>query len=295
MAVDPMDRVMRKMVVLSAGLHVLAVVLGGAWTHWRGPAPRFLPVTVVDLVGAGQPAPREPSPPAAEKESAPRPPPVRASKQPPPAAAGRPPAPAAKAPPSRARAPEPSPAPAVPDARTLSERIRSMREERAGSERVREAVGTLRREKDARSAIHRIGERVAHRVDLSGLRPAPAGKGPPQAGAVPGGAAGAGRVSPETLAYFRELDERIRSQWTVPDLAPPDSRNLIVQIRIMIEMDGKASNVRMEKSSGNSYFDDSVLRAIRKASPLPVPPEQLRGTEDHYEVGFRFFGSGEGS
>lgn len=170
-----------------------------------------------------------------------------------------------------------------------------MREERATSEQVREAVGTIRREKDARSAIHRIGERVARRVDLSGLRPAPAGKSPAQTGAVSGGAVGAGRVSPETLAYFRELDERIRSKWTVPDLALSDPRSLIVQIRITIEMDGKASNVRMEKSSGNSYFDDSVLRAIRKASPLPVPPEQLRGTEDHYEVGFRFFGSGEES
>jgi TonB family protein len=290
LALDPMDRVMRKMVVLSAGLHALGAVLGAGWTHWREPVPRFLPVAVVDLVGAGPSAPREPSPPAAaENGSALRPPPpAKASKAPQPAAA-------AKAPPARQRAQEPAPAPALPDARALSERIRSMREERATSEQVREAVGTIRRERDARSAIHRIGERVAHRVDLSGLRPAPAGTTPAQTGAVPGGAAGAGRVSPETLAYFRELDERIRSKWTVPDLAVADPGSLIVQIRITIEMDGKASNVRMERSSGNSYFDDSVLRAIRRASPLPVPPEQLRGAEDHYEVGFRFFGSGEGS
>jgi TonB family protein len=288
MAVDPMDRVMRKMVVLSVVLHAAAVVVGGAWTHLREPAPRFLPVAVVDLVGAGQPAPRQPAPPAAaEKPSAPQPAPASASKKPPPDAAAKTP------PPALARVPERAPAPAVPDARALSERIRSMREERAGAEQVREVVGTLRRERDARSAIHRIGERVAHRVDLSGLRPA--GTGPSQTAAVAGGSAGAGRVSPETLAYFRELDERIRSKWTLPDLALSDPRSLIVQIRITIEMDGKASNVRMEKSSGNSYFDDSVLRAIPKASPLPVPPEQLRGAEDHYEVGFRFFGSGEGA
>ena len=132
-------------------------------------------------------------------------------------------------------------------------------------------------------------------MDLSGLRPAPRAKTPAGTGAVIGGAAGTSRVPPETLAYFRELDERIRSNWTVPELAPSDSRNLIVQIRITIEQDGKVSNVRMEKTSANSYFDDSVLRAIHKASPLPVPPEQLRGTEDHYEIGFRFFGGGETS
>lgn len=289
LAVDPMDRVLRRMVVLSAGLHVVALVLCAAWTHWREPAPRFLPVAVVDLVGAGQLPAREPPPPAVEEKAAPRKaPPAEPAKKPSPASA-------AKAPPARKPAAATAPKPAVPDARALSERIKRMREERDTSDRVREAVGTIRREQEARSAINRIGERVAHRVDLSGLRPAAKGKDPAQTGAALGGAPGTGRVSPETLAYFRELDERIRSNWTVPELALSDSRSLIVQIRITIELHGKVSNVRMEKGSGNPYFDDSVLRAIRKASPLPVPPEQLRGTEDHYEVGFRFFGSGGGS
>jgi len=73
-----------------------------------------------------------------------------------------------------------------------------------------------------------------------------------------------------------------------------EKENLIVQLRIVIEQDGRVSLVRMEKTSGNSYFDDSVLRAINKASPLPIPPEQLRGGEDHYEVGFRFYSAGGG-
>lgn len=287
LAMDPMDRAMRRMIFLSAGLHLLGMVACAAWTAWHSPPARFIPVAVVDLVRGADFSPRHVSPPAAAREEPPSPPPAAPSKKRPAAA------------PSRA---EPSPAVAVkkapsreePDTLSLSERIRQLRERKASSERVREAVGMIRKQQEARTAVRRIGERVAHRVDLSGLRPEPKKASAP-AGASVGGAVAGRRVPPETLAYFHALDERIRENWTVPDLALSDSRSLIVRIRITIERDGTVTNVRMEKTSGNPYFDDSVLRAITKASPLPVPPEQLRGAEDHYEIGFRFFGGGENS
>ncbi len=47
------------------------------------------------------------------------------------------------------------------------------------------------------------------------------------------------------------------------------------------------TDVIVEASSGDKLFDEFVLRAIRNASPLPVPPEGLRGAEGDYEVGFR--------
>jgi TonB family protein len=168
-----------------------------------------------------------------------------------------------------------------------------MREERATSTQVREAVETIQREKAIKAAVRGIGERVAHRVDLSGVPPQSKGTArPPAAGGMPG-AAGTVRVPPEILAYARALDEKVRANWTVPELAQKDAGKLMVQVRITIEKDGKVSNVRMEKVSGNPYFDDSVRRAIQKARPLPIPPEQLRGGEDHYDVGFRFYGGEE--
>lgn len=279
---------MRRMILLSAGLHLLGVVACAAWMAWHTPRARFIPVAVVDLVGG----------PDFARQDAPSPVPAR--KEPLPAASSA--RPARKSPATSTSRTKPAntasvktrPAREAPDTLSLSERIRQLREKRESSEQVREAVGAIRKEREARTAVRRIGERVAHRVDLSGLRPEPK-KSPAPAGASIGGAEGSRRVPPETLAYFHALDERIRENWTVPDLALSDSRNLIVQIRITIEQDGKVTNVRMEKTSGNPYFDDSVLRAITKASPLPVPPEQLRGTEDHYEIGFRFFGGGEAS
>jgi colicin import membrane protein len=181
------------------------------------------------------------------------------------------------------------------EAREFSEKIRKMREERTTSTQVRAAVESIQREKAIRAAVRGIGERVAHRVDLSAVPPQAQGTAKSPATAGMPGATGTARVPPEILAYARALDEKVRANWTVPELAQREAGKLMVQVRITIEKDGRVSNVRMEKISPNPYFDDSVRRAIQKASPLPIPPEQLRGGEDHYEVGFRFYGGEENS
>jgi len=290
LALDPRDQLFRTMLVLSVSFHVVLFLVFVLWTGLSKPSPRFIPVAVVDLVGGLGPEPRPAAPearqPAAKEPSRGKAPVVPRAK----AARER------VAKPERVAKKEAPPAPRAgpQETRELSDRIRKMREEKASEENVREALGTIRKEKEARAAVGRMRERVAHRVDLSSLRPAPPGKALPAAGGALAGAAGSGRVPPEQLAYFRELDERIRENWIVPAVGRTDAGTRIVQIRITIEKDGKVTNVKMEKSSGNRFFDDSVLRAIGKASPLPVPPDQLRGTEDHYDVGFRFFESGGG-
>jgi colicin import membrane protein len=289
-----MEPIFRRMVAVSVALHVAALVLFSVWGALHAPPSRFLTVAVIDLVGgeafapppkaSGQPAEKPAPPPAAKttKEEGTR---------------KSPPARTAKAEKEKERGTKRKPVlPATRPMETesLAESIKRMREKKASGESVREAVVTIGREKAARSAIRQIGERVGRRIDLSAVRPAQK-KDSPSAPAGLAGAAGTARVPPEHLAYFRQLDEKVRSNWNVPALAVGEKEKLMVQIRIVIEIDGRVSQVRMEKTSGNPYFDDSVLRAIRKASPLPVPPEQLRGTEEYYEVGFRFYGAGEDS
>ena len=288
MAMEPKEPLFRRMLAFSVALHVVTLLTGALWVALRVPPVRIAPVAVVDLVGGGRFAPPAP---AAPPKAAPSPgktpeKPVASKPKAPPRTAAREKA----APPPKARAREAPPS----DAREFSERIRKMREERSTSTQVREAVETIQREKSIRAAVRGIGERVAHRVELSGVPPQ--AKGTAKAPAPPGmpGAAGTARVPPEILAYARALDEKVRANWTVPELAQKEAGKLMVQVRITIEKDGRVSNVRMEKVSSNPYFDDSVRRAIQKASPLPIPPEQLRGGEDHYDVGFRFYG-GEGN
>ena len=291
-AVTPMEPFFRRMIAVSATLHVAAFVLFSVWAALHAPPARSLSVAVVDLVGGEAFAPR---PEVRERPAERAAPPASAKPEKEKGITKTPPPRTAKAEKERGTEKKPVPSGSRPrDTESLAEHIKRMREKKGSAESVREAVGTIRREKEARSAVRQIGERVAHRIDLSAVRPAPRSASPvPPAGLA--GAAGDARVPPEHLAYFRQLDEKIRSNWTVPGLAMGEKENLMVQLRIVIEMTGQVSQVRMEKTSGNSYFDDSVLRAIKKASPLPVPPEQLRGAEDHYEIGFRFYGAGGGS
>ena len=283
MAMEPGDRLFRKMLGLSGALHAVTFVLGVAWLSLIPPAVRIAPIAVVDLVSGESFAPQ----PAGEAEKSP---PAETRRRTPETRAKVPTPPAVK----REKAP-PKAAPARDDSRAdvlaFSEKIVRMREEKAKRTRVQEAVEAIQREKAVRAAVKGIGERVAHRVDLSAIPPPAKGTVPPRGGGMTG-SPGAARVPPEILAYARALDEKVRANWTVPELAQKDVGGLIVQVRITIEKDGRVSNIRMEKDSGNPYFDDSVRRAIRKASPLPVPPDQLRGGEDHYDVGFRFFGGG---
>jgi colicin import membrane protein len=283
------------MLALSGVAHVGLVILALAFPSLFSTPVRLEPVAVVDLVGGGEfqrdlgKAPGPPPRPAREEE----PPKEAKASTPPPAPRGK----TAKAPPAR----KGSAPPAEPDGfstskrrasdvASLTERLRRMREDRAGAEAVRGAVEERRSEAAARAAVRGVKERVAHRVEA----PPPVrsvGHGPAGGGGG-GGAQGTVRLSPELLEYFRRLEESVRSSWVLPEALVRDAGKLVVELRIVIEKNGRVSGERIEKGSGNPYFDESVRRAIRKASPLPVPPEQLRGGEDHYEVGFRFHGSG---
>jgi colicin import membrane protein len=283
------------MLALSGAAHVGLVIVALAFPSLFGTPARLEPVTVVDLIGGGEflrdeeKHPGSPPQPAREKEEPPKG--ADASKIPP-APRGK----IAKSPPARkggAPAAEPdefaSSKRRAADAASLTDRLRRMREARAGSEAVREAVEERRTESAARAAVRSVGERVAHRIEA----PPPARSGARGAAGGGGGAQGTVRLSPELRDYFRRLEERVRSSWVLPGSLGRDAAKLVVELRIVIEKDGRVSEDRIGRGSGNIYFDESVQRAIRKASPLPVPPEQLRGGEDHYEVGFRFHGGAE--
>jgi colicin import membrane protein len=269
------------MLALSVAAHLVLAVTGLVVTPLLGTPLRLEPVAVVDLVGGGefrQEAAKPPGPPPAREAVKPAPLGRTASSHLPPATRGK-----------RATVVPDAFAPAkrqAADTASLNERLRKMREARAGSEAVRGAVEERRSEAAARAAVRSVGERVAHRIEA----PPPARPVARGAAGGGGGAQGSVRLSPELRDYFRRLEESVRSNWVLPGAMVRDAAKLIVELRIVIEKDGRVSEERIERGSGNPYFDDSVRRAIRKASPLPVPPEQLRGGEDHYEVGFRFHG-----
>jgi colicin import membrane protein len=96
------------------------------------------------------------------------------------------------------------------------------------------------------------------------------------------GRAGAGqRMDP----YYAEIWSKIRRQWSLPQgILPKGNIETVVNAKIL--RSGAVMDVGFERRSGNRYFDDSALRAVKKASPLPPLPEWIRGNS--IEIGIRF-------
>ena len=89
---------------------------------------------------------------------------------------------------------------------------------------------------------------------------------------VGGSGMGGGVVRPpEFFTYEKIVRSRIKEAWRWYD----SNSSLITVIAFEIESDGVIKNVRLVKSSGDTSYDDSVVRAAVKASPLPPPPPSV--------------------
>jgi colicin import membrane protein len=104
-----------------------------------------------------------------------------------------------------------------------------------------------------------------------------------------GGVARSG-VSKKTLElldiYNAEIWHRIQKNWAFSEEMVQGRTDLEATIIVKIMRGGEIRDIWFEKRSGNSYFDDSVLKAVKKSDPLPPLPEGYLGP--FYDVGFRF-------
>lgn len=90
------------------------------------------------------------------------------------------------------------------------------------------------------------------------------------AASVGGSGMGGGVVRPkEFFIYEKIVRSRIKEAWRWYR----KDTEYITQVAFEIEPDGLIKNVRVVKGSGDGSFDESVVRAVTKASPLPPPPQ----------------------
>lgn len=102
------------------------------------------------------------------------------------------------------------------------------------------------------------------------------------------GAASDGELNVSMRNYYATIWSRIKGLWTIPQgILPRENIQAVVHARIL--RDGTITNVALEKRSGNRYFDDSALRTVSKANPLPPLPAELR--DSSIEIGIRFHSS----
>jgi TonB family protein len=123
----------------------------------------------------------------------------------------------------------------------------------------------------------------------------PSGGGPVAASSVTSGhgygvgpgSGGAGILSdPEFLLYYQKVQERIKDEWTFAG----GRKDLTTTVNFAIGPDGKLTGLEIAQSSNNASFDQSVLRAIRRAAPFPPPPQRYRdqfaqGVQAVFELG----------
>jgi TolA protein len=77
--------------------------------------------------------------------------------------------------------------------------------------------------------------------------------------------------------YLAIVREKIEQNWN----PPPSSKNVTAKVLFKILRSGRVDDPKLEKSSGQFYFDQAAIRAILLSNPFPPLPE---GFYKDYEV-----------
>ncbi len=146
---------------------------------------------------------------------------------------------------------------------------------------IRSRESRAKRDQDLEKAMQEIRKRAA------------AAPKPPEPLFAAEKAGPASQASPADLnakmkAYYAMIKFRINGKWTYPQgILPGEQWETWVDIKIL--RNGAVVETNIEKRSGNRYFDESVLKAIRKAGTLPPLPEWFG--ENSHDVVIRFHSS----
>lgn len=76
----------------------------------------------------------------------------------------------------------------------------------------------------------------------------------------------------EFLLYYQTVQQKIKDAW----IFSGGSSSLTASVMFAIGADGSLTGVKVTQTSQDPAFDDSVVRAIRRAAPFPPPPEKYR-------------------
>jgi TonB family protein len=87
--------------------------------------------------------------------------------------------------------------------------------------------------------------------------------------------------------YARQVQERVESNWRIPQAQMVLRQKGWVAIRFTIQKDGRITDVYLERPSGIPSYDQSALNALISSNPLPPLPEQV--TTPDLSAIFRFF------
>jgi len=203
-------------------------------------------------------------------------------------------------PPKPAAKPEPKPAPPKP----VAEKPKPAPEKRAAekpkpatekpaSEKPPQAAkpsgqnGPADADAAPKDAYAAAAERWRTKAQGQGLGGTEGGSGPiGTGGAGPGG--GGQLVGIEFMAYRQTVITTVKGHWTNVVGTP----GLVAAVRFQIAADGSLGGIRLERSSGNSAYDSSALRAVQRTEQLPPPPAKYAKDFNEFVIEFHSEESG---
>ncbi len=84
--------------------------------------------------------------------------------------------------------------------------------------------------------------------------------------------------------YEALMHQKVKQNW----IQPPSSRKKVCIVKINMIPTGDVIDITIISSSGDPVFDRSVVHAIKKSSPLPVPPPEAGLFNVFRELNFEF-------
>ena len=85
--------------------------------------------------------------------------------------------------------------------------------------------------------------------------------------------------------YKAMITAKVRQNWIVPASA---TEGMSCEVQVRLIPSGDVITVQLTRSSGDETFDRSVENAVRKASPLPVPPVESGAFDLFRDLKFPF-------
>ena len=141
------------------------------------------------------------------------------------------------------------------------------------------------RERLIQSAVDRVKSRTESGRRASKGEEISSGPGEGQGAAAlgPGGVGGGVVKGMDFIIYQNRMLETIKGNWAWVG----QKTNLKVVVHFSIKDNGDIIGLKIMQASGDPSYDESVLRAVKKSSPLPAPPESYRKDFADVEISFR--------
>ena len=136
------------------------------------------------------------------------------------------------------------------------------------------------------SAMDRIKSKVQKEESEAGKNPSKeAGSGKASSGASgaggsgggTGGTGGTGAFGIQPIDFYRSLvPAHIEKNWVFNEQLVGGRTDLVSVIVVKIMQNGEITDIWFEKKSGNTYFDDSVLKPLKNQTRCPRCPRSIR-------------------